>query len=379
MGSTTVVTDGNIGLKISGEESEYLPFGGQRGASTITVSNYGFTNQEKDPETGLYNYNARFYDPSLGVFISADTIVPDPGGSQAYNRYAYCANNPLIYTDPSGHFLFHLLAAETIRKSSEKFHEIAKNVGVPDWIVDVSNQIDMGAYTSVSPVTAFKEGGVLGGLGWHTGGLYSYSYDDGSGVHIGGSYYCFYGSLSWQEKGRNAGWTGMVGVGYKYGYATVGLSFTTDFRGNSDILLSAGAMGQGISAGVHYSLRQRKLLGYSHISLGELTGFELRTSENTEHDPDGRPMVIRHYQLGDQHITGRYNSDNFWSGELSPLMSFLDTLNIHATAVVHDWWVSRVHPHPGPTENILTMFPSYFTANAIAGQKTHNQFGFRFR
>jgi hypothetical protein len=51
----------------------------------------------------LYDYNARFYDPYLARFISADTIVPDPGNPQAFNRYAYCINNPLKYVDPTGH------------------------------------------------------------------------------------------------------------------------------------------------------------------------------------------------------------------------------------------------------------------------------------
>jgi len=46
-------------------------------------------------------YNARWYDSQLGRFAQADTIVP--GGVQGYDRYAYVNNNPLRYTDPSGH------------------------------------------------------------------------------------------------------------------------------------------------------------------------------------------------------------------------------------------------------------------------------------
>ncbi len=51
-------------------------------------------------------YGARFYDPYLGRFISADSIVPDPGNPQSLNRYAYTLNNPLRYQDPTGHFVF---------------------------------------------------------------------------------------------------------------------------------------------------------------------------------------------------------------------------------------------------------------------------------
>jgi len=51
------------------------------------------------------HYGARYYSPGLGRWISADTVVPEPGNPQALNRYAYVYNNPLRYTDPSGHKL----------------------------------------------------------------------------------------------------------------------------------------------------------------------------------------------------------------------------------------------------------------------------------
>ena len=62
-----------------------------------------YTDQELDSENGLYNYNARLYDPFIGRFISPDIIVPQPYNPQSLNRYSYCLNNPLIYNDPSGH------------------------------------------------------------------------------------------------------------------------------------------------------------------------------------------------------------------------------------------------------------------------------------
>jgi hypothetical protein len=47
--------------------------------------------------------NARYYDPVLGSFISPDTVVPEPGQPEGYNRYAYANGNPLRFSDPSGH------------------------------------------------------------------------------------------------------------------------------------------------------------------------------------------------------------------------------------------------------------------------------------
>ncbi len=53
-------------------------------------------------EFGLVNMNGRLYDPTLGRFLSPDNYVQEPGNSQSFNRYSYCLNNPLKYTDPSG-------------------------------------------------------------------------------------------------------------------------------------------------------------------------------------------------------------------------------------------------------------------------------------
>ena len=51
----------------------------------------------------MYFYNARYYDPALGRFAQADTLVPQPQDPQNLNRYSYALNNALKYTDPSGH------------------------------------------------------------------------------------------------------------------------------------------------------------------------------------------------------------------------------------------------------------------------------------
>lgn len=50
------------------------------------------------------NLNARLYDPSIGKFMAADSIIPDAFDGQSYNRYAYVTNNPLSFTDVTGHY-----------------------------------------------------------------------------------------------------------------------------------------------------------------------------------------------------------------------------------------------------------------------------------
>ena len=57
--------------------------------------------QTLDESTGLMHYNARYYDPTTGRFISPDTIVPNPTNPQDLNGYTYVNNNPVKYTDPS--------------------------------------------------------------------------------------------------------------------------------------------------------------------------------------------------------------------------------------------------------------------------------------
>ncbi len=100
LGSTSLVTDEG------GEEVArqwYYPFGQARGPGAGLPTDYHFTGQRNMSTIGLYDYRARFYDPYVGRFISPDTIVPNPGDGQNFNRYSYVRNNPLKYVDPSGH------------------------------------------------------------------------------------------------------------------------------------------------------------------------------------------------------------------------------------------------------------------------------------
>lgn len=76
------------------------------GKQTVTKNDIGFylgyTGHEMLTEFNLVNMNGRVYDPVLGRFFSPDNFVQAPDNSQNFNRYSYCLNNPLKYTDPSG-------------------------------------------------------------------------------------------------------------------------------------------------------------------------------------------------------------------------------------------------------------------------------------
>jgi RHS repeat-associated protein len=112
LGSTSLAVDSVDTTNVI--ETRYKPWGEVRFTTEdLTLpTRYTFTGQYSyvsDSATdlaasasfGLMFYNARWYDPALGRFAQADTIVP--GGVQGLDRYAYVGNNPVRYVDPSGH------------------------------------------------------------------------------------------------------------------------------------------------------------------------------------------------------------------------------------------------------------------------------------
>ncbi len=98
LGSTLLATNSS-GTMVG--EHRYRAYGSRRGGDEL-ATDHRFTSQKLDG-TGLYYYNARYYDPEIGAFISPDTLVPDPTLVSDYNRFAYVRGNPLKYNDPSGH------------------------------------------------------------------------------------------------------------------------------------------------------------------------------------------------------------------------------------------------------------------------------------
>jgi RHS repeat-associated protein len=129
LGSVTASSDGNGNVT----RQVFGPWGQLRaGSGSISQTSLNYTGQRLDA-TGLLYYHARYYDPALGRFISPDSVVPGAGGltitpsdataaalfaqgskdedghpttpqnPQDLNRYTYANNNPVRYTDPSGH------------------------------------------------------------------------------------------------------------------------------------------------------------------------------------------------------------------------------------------------------------------------------------
>jgi RHS repeat-associated protein len=116
LGSITCVTD-EIGQKVN--EYSYDAWGNrcdpatwQSATSTLPeqLCDRGYTGHEHLTEFGLVNMNGRVYDPVLGCMLSPDNYMQSPDFTQNLNRYSYCFNNPLKYTDPSGHIIVGFIA-----------------------------------------------------------------------------------------------------------------------------------------------------------------------------------------------------------------------------------------------------------------------------
>lgn len=101
LGTHSVVTSAT-GATIE-QESDHYPYGGER-VLTAGPNNYKFTGKERDGESGLDYFGARYYDANVARFSTTDpsTRSVDLTVPGSLNRYNYALNNPLVYVDPNG-------------------------------------------------------------------------------------------------------------------------------------------------------------------------------------------------------------------------------------------------------------------------------------
>lgn len=103
IGSSSITTDAN-GAKTA--TALYKAFGETRYTLGNLGTDYKFTGQRLQAELGIYWFQSRWMDPSLGRFTQPDTVVPTGSqGTQAWDRYAFVNNNPVRYNDPAGHMI----------------------------------------------------------------------------------------------------------------------------------------------------------------------------------------------------------------------------------------------------------------------------------
>ena len=146
LGSWTTITDAEGNLE---QEASFDAWGNIRSASDWTspmseklLFDRGYTGHEhlyfygrmpgSNPSTdlSLINMNGRMYDPIMSSFLSVDNYVQCPENSQNFNRYAYCLNNPLKYTDPDGEWVQYVVGGLL---GAFNGYSIGKAAGLTGW------------------------------------------------------------------------------------------------------------------------------------------------------------------------------------------------------------------------------------------------------
>lgn len=249
LGSASIMTN-QSGTKV--RETYYYPYGQTRTTSGTQDDKYKFTDQEEDTETGLYNFNARHYDPILGRFISPDSIVQNYEDPQTLNRYSYCGNNPLVYVDPSGHFFI-----------IDDLIYIGIGMAIGALTAGIQSDWNIQAMAVGAAI-----GGISGGVGAGVGGFVTniggrlagvIAGGAAAGATAGGLNAAYYGGNIGDAMLKGAAGGALGGLaGYGVGYGLGGLPDPLKYAGQ---VLGGGLIGGGL----------QELFG-GHFSDGFMTG-----------------------------------------------------------------------------------------------------------
>ena len=162
---------GSMYATVTNGSVDYYSFdawGRERNPNTFLYDNVpshsfsrGFCMHEHYRDFVLINMNGRMYDPLVGRMLSPDIEIQNPEYSQSYNRYSYCFNNPLRFTDPSGYvvrgrydvfnpyFLYYDFSSFSSDGNSFNTDMSAgKQLPVDDWYEDSDGNIQWTDYKS---------------------------------------------------------------------------------------------------------------------------------------------------------------------------------------------------------------------------------------
>jgi RHS repeat-associated protein len=158
----TADTSGNILTT-----SDYRPYGSQ--ALGSPVGGPGYTGHVNDPDSGLVYMQARYYDPVVGRFLSADPISGEPGSLRGFGQYEYANDNPLTFIDSDGRkgcqvgdtsYSSCEITVVYNKKTSEGTLTVTgKNKGDKDGTVLLSGKVVVGGDGHITPVGNFTAAG----------------------------------------------------------------------------------------------------------------------------------------------------------------------------------------------------------------------------
>ena len=151
--------------------------------ATFLFFDRGFTGHEHLMDFRLVNMNGRVYDPVTSTFLSVDNYVQDPSYTQNFNRYAYCMNNPLKYTDPDGewaHLVIGALIGGIVNIATNLGHIDTFGEGLAYFGIGAAAGV-IGAATGGAAAGAMKLGGFVSGAVSGAAGGASSGFITGSG------------------------------------------------------------------------------------------------------------------------------------------------------------------------------------------------------
>lgn len=267
----------------------------------LTFFDRGYTGHEHLQGVALINMNARLYDPKLRRFLQPDNYLQDPSNTQNYNKYAYCVNNPLKYTDKSGNIFViddliicgiiigamiggGMYALMVVTGHAElSFGGAIQSV----FMGALSGGVTAGIGTAVSTIAQFgvrfsvqalAHGLFQGGLAAAQGGKFWSSFAAGSVASLASSFWMG-GAL---KGGGNWG-----GIGGNFAQSTVGTLLFGTLAGGAGAKMTGGNFWEGAVTGLIVS-------GLNHAMHKISFNKELRERFNTKNvDPDGKPNLTK--------------------------------------------------------------------------------------
>jgi RHS repeat-associated protein len=296
LGSTTLVTDA-AGVEVA--KFFYEPYGhlDERRSKGHEASSFRFAGHEYDFDIegvgpgGLYYFGARYYDPKLGIFITADPIAEVSPRSEGSSRFTYALGNPATNVDPTGLFA----VDETSSQGCKSFGEtdcIGTSVDLLPGSQEIMRAQEYAIQQAVGAsiqsavgdlMYAHRHGGnrgvataLLGVVA--TNGVNYLLMGSGVSVNISGSY----------AYSRGYGWSGMIYFGgnlsYGEGVGNIGFGYANNYRQdgwaiNTEVNYGSPGLRAGVSSGVRAGESGREVFfgsvrGYTVAGLGARVGYD---------------------------------------------------------------------------------------------------------
>ncbi|WP_406215274.1 RHS repeat-associated core domain-containing protein [Streptomyces canus] len=222
-GSTQLTVPEGTGLV---ERTYYDPYGAIRPLSAYPPTDHGWLGKVRDPSTGLNALGARYYDADLGRFLATDPAY-DPTSAQTANPYSYGANNPVMFTDPTGLWSLGGVWDGVKKGASAAWDWAGENKGlITNIAVGIGVGIAVGAICSTGIGCVILAGAAAGAAGAAAG----YGVDAAEGKQ----------DFSWQGLAVNAG------IGAVAGALTAGAVKGAGALGSAALNSTAG---KAVSAG----------------------------------------------------------------------------------------------------------------------------------